>query len=372
MTARKGLYFEKKDLRNLPNSCFGASFNYASTRSTGNSSRQAHNCPQRCGNVSIPYPFGIKGCCRNEDFLITCKKIVSNSPQPQPFLGNTGIEVTNINITLGELKINNNVSKYCYNIDYSSTGDYQTTTSTLTLSNFTVSRSRNKFTVVGCDSYAYLQGFRRKEHYSAGCMSTCDSLHSVYDKSCAGSGCCQIQIPDGLYSANVTAYRFNKRENVSNFNPCTYAFIVEDGKFNFSSQYVKKIPQDKFPMVLEWSVHDYTNQEAREGISSACGLNASSYQPDSVPGYRCKCNEGYDGNPYLGCQGVSTGFLVLLVAISWIFLLLRKRRLQELKEKFFQKNGGLILQQKLSMQQGIPDIFKIFTAEELKEATNKL
>ncbi|KAF2296652.1 hypothetical protein GH714_000878 [Hevea brasiliensis] len=230
--------------------------------------------------------------------------------------------------------------------------------------------SKNKFTVVGCDSYAYLRGFRQGKPYSAGCMSTCDSLDYVYNKSCAGSGCCQIEIPDGLYSVNVTARSFNNHTGILDFSPCTYAFIVEDEKFNFSSQYLKNIPQDKFPVILEWSIDNTTNKEASRRFSSACGHNATSYRPDNVPGYRCRCEDGYDGNPYLGCQGVSIGFLVLLVAISWIFLFIRQRRLKELKEKFFQKNGGLILQQKLSMQHEIPDIFKIFTAEELKEATN--
>ncbi|KAF2291276.1 hypothetical protein GH714_022135 [Hevea brasiliensis] len=195
-------------------------------------------------------------------------------------------------------------------------------------------------------------------------MSTCDSFDSVYNKSCAGSGCCQMEIPDGLYYTNVTAYSFDSHKKVQEFNPCTYAFVVEDDKFDFSSEYLKNIPEDtEFTMVLEWSIDNST-------LSTLCKDNAESYQPDNVSGYRCRCKKGYEGNPYLGCRGVGIGFIVLFVASSWLSLGLKQRKLIKLKEKFFRENGGFILRQKFSGQQGNPDMAKIFTDEELKKATN--
>uniref|UniRef100_A0A2N9GSM4 Protein kinase domain-containing protein n=1 Tax=Fagus sylvatica TaxID=28930 RepID=A0A2N9GSM4_FAGSY len=55
---------------------------------------------------------------------------------------------------------------------------------------------------------------------------------------------------------------------------------------------------------------------------------------------------------------------------SWLYLVVKKRKLIKLKEKFFQKNGGLILEQQLSRQEGSTEMAKIFTVEELKKATN--
>ena len=63
--------------------------------------------------------------------------------------------------------------------------------------------------------------------------------------------------------------------------------------------------------------------------------------------------------------------MILLLSISWLYWGLKKRKFIRLKEKFFQQNGGLMLQQRLSRQEGSDETIKIFTAEELEKATNK-
>ena len=65
------------------------------------------------------------------------------------------------------------------------------------------------------------------------------------------------------------------------------------------------------------------------------------------------------------CTGISDGLLVFLVGGSWIYLGLKRK----LKEKFFQQNGGLLLQQ-LSNHKRVVETAIIFRAEELKKATN--
>lgn len=60
--------------------------------------------------------------------------------------------------------------------------------------------------------------------------------------------------------------------------------------------------------------------------------------------------------------------LLIIIAGCWIYWGVKKRKLIKLKEKFFQQNGGLMLQQKLS--NGSIETAKIYTAEELKKATN--
>ncbi|XP_030936421.1 wall-associated receptor kinase-like 1 [Quercus lobata] len=54
---------------------------------------------------------------------------------------------------------------------------------------------------------------------------------------------------------------------------------------------------------------------------------------------------------------------------SWLYFLIKKRKLVKLKEQFFQQNGGLILQQQLSNKEGSSETTKIYTAKELNKAT---
>nr|XP_029122171.1 wall-associated receptor kinase-like 10 [Elaeis guineensis] len=56
-------------------------------------------CPAKCGNLTIPYPFGIGQGCFREGFDITCNESV-------PFLSNGNIRVVNINLSEGQLVVN--------------------------------------------------------------------------------------------------------------------------------------------------------------------------------------------------------------------------------------------------------------------------
>ena len=60
----------------------------------------------------------------------------------------------------------------------------------------------------------------------------------------------------------------------------------------------------------------------------------------------------------------------MLVCSSWLCLIVKQRKLIKLKQRFFEQNGGLILQQKLSREEYLVETTKIFTMEELKRVTN--
>ena len=71
------------------------------------------------------------------------------------------------------------------------------------------------------------------------------------------------------------------------------------------------------------------------------------------------------------CAGICIGLLLLFVVGSWIYWGLKNRKLMKLKEKYFQQNGGLLLQQQLGDQyRGSVESARVFSEEELKKATN--
>ncbi|KAK0599916.1 hypothetical protein LWI29_009813 [Acer saccharum] len=403
--------------------------------------RPKPDCLRNCGELeSIPYPFGTEpGCYLNEDFLITCDSTHYNPPIP--FLWKSNLNVTNITMD-GRLQVQSYVSRDCYDDKGNITIKNEPS---LYMGKFTISDTKNMFTVIGCDSYGYIQGTIDEKNYSAGCMSSCDRLKDVINGSCSGFGCCQIEIPKGLKGIAVEASSFNRHEKVWQFNPCSYAFVVEGSRFNFSSSNLSATITETIPDVptaVDWAITGQGKcEEARNNQSYACKENSDCYEPpdNSAGGYLCKCKDGYQGNPYIsndcrdideckqrkykchnqafcvntegnytcqcfkgykgdgkidgkGCTpnqlpmtkislGVGLGIVMLLVVSSWIYFILRNRRLIKLKEKFFQQNGGFLLkffqqnggfllQTQLSKRSGTCDTTRIFSAEELKKATN--
>uniref|UniRef100_A0A6I9QKS7 Wall-associated receptor kinase-like 1 n=1 Tax=Elaeis guineensis var. tenera TaxID=51953 RepID=A0A6I9QKS7_ELAGV len=64
------------------------------------------------------------------------------------------------------------------------------------------------------------------------------------------------------------------------------------------------------------------------------------------------------------------GLVILIVLCFWSYWIIKKKRLIELKEKFFQKNGGLLLRQQTSSLEGSARATRMFTMEELEMATD--
>ncbi|KAG6714644.1 hypothetical protein I3842_05G212000 [Carya illinoinensis] len=383
------------------------------------------NCPNWCGNVEIPYPFGTtENCYLNDNYFINC----SNS---QPLWENHF--VTNISIQ-GELEISMFIARQCFR-DSSGVPVVDNNKHSLTSRTFTISNTKNQFVAVGCDTYAYLNAYRNNEYFRIGCMSICQSLRNVVNASCSGIGCCHVDIPTGLKNFTLEVHSYNNHTNVSKFNPCSSAFMIkQDYESKFSSAYLEEIllkPNDTFPMVLDWAIGNETCETGRRKPDYVCGQNSACYDSKNGDGYRCKCNKGYEGNPYLheGCQdineclqvpkpchakakcmnthgsfsctcredykgdgkmngtgcspkvshfkiiiialiAISIGLMVLFVGGSSLYCGLKRRKLFKLKEKFFQQNGGLLLQQKLSNDRTSMQAVKIFSIGELEKATN--
>ncbi|XP_024180958.1 putative wall-associated receptor kinase-like 16 isoform X1 [Rosa chinensis] len=382
-------------------------------------------CQDKCGNVSIPYPFGTReGCYYDEDFLITCNSTSYNPSKP--FLRVSDIEVTNISID-GKLYITQDIARACFT--KSGAPYYGNYNPYLSLKKFYISDTDNKFTGVGCDTYAEIKGYQGISlMYTGGCFSICQSTASISNYSCSGIGCCQTPIAKGMTYFTVGVGSYNNQTEVWNFNPCSYAFLVQEGKFNFTSDMLSDLRNvSQFPVVLDWSIGNETCSQIK---NNACKGNAKCLDVKNGLGYRCKCNEGYEGNPYLnGCTdineckdpviankckqrcintegnytcachkgyhnngtadsvdciadhqtifvqiilGIGVGLISLLICISWLYLVYKRWKLMKLKEKFFIQNGGLMLKQQLSERQGgaSNQTAKIFTEDQLKKATN--
>ncbi|CDY71088.1 BnaCnng71280D [Brassica napus] len=376
-------------------------------------------CKDRCGNVTIEYPFGLSpDCCYGgyNSFRLTCNETTNK-------LSAGSMQVINYSHS-GELRVLKSRSLACYN----STQLTRQVVYTTSLANLTLS-NKNRFTAVGCNTYAVMTTVIGDRNYSTGCLSLCDSTPKE-SGICSGEGCCHTSVPKRSSRFIIRSRRFDNKTSVNEFNPCFFAFLVEDGMYSFSS------PQDllnlrnvtDFPIVLDWSIGEQTCQQV--GDSKICGLNTECSDSITRAGYNCKCKTGYIGNPYLpeGCQGnlilffcffklivflkhfllhihkhncldsstcentmghflvialrpeyyvwtqiflgTTIGFLVILLVVSCVQKKMKHMKNTELRKHFFEQNGGGMLRQRLSGAGPSNIDVKIFTEEGMKEATN--
>ena len=167
-------------------------------------SKNCSDIDQTCGSLNIPYPFGTRaGCYKNEDFLITCNRTYD---PPTAFLRQSNITVTDLSLT-GELRVSVAVAQDCYEeggktIYYRGGRGNYNLDSWISLSKFPISHTKNKFTVIGCDTYAWIKGSRGTA-YRTGCMSLCSNISDVIEGSCSGIGCCQTAIPKGVMDYRI-------------------------------------------------------------------------------------------------------------------------------------------------------------------------
>ncbi|TYI92752.1 hypothetical protein E1A91_D02G093000v1 [Gossypium mustelinum] len=340
-------------------------------------------CRRRCGDVIIPYPFGTGGDCNiTAGFFINSN--TSFIPH-KPFLRNGNIEVINVS-TDGHYD--------CYNTSYRNWFFYS-----FRLSKFLINNNKNKFTAIGCDTYAV------------------------------------TSIPKDVRSYNISLRSYANHTNVLPENHCSYAFVAEVDSYTFSASDLRgfEFQSRQFPITLDWNIGNTSCNEANMDVNNfACKEYSKCVDSENNSGYLCKCLEGYEGNPYLpnGCQdinecesmspcngtarctnlpgtyncscpvgyegdgkksgtgcslpnkdqsktsplivalGVAIGFLGLLLGIVLWCWMLRQRQISKLREANFQQNGGILLREQLSKRQGYREDVKVFTAEELEKATN--
>lgn len=390
------------------------------------------NCPDKCGNMSIPYPFGIgKGCFR-EGFEINCTKDSDGFDKPY-IRENT--EVITVSIVAAQASVYQPIAFACYD-RLGNQKDESSGGINLTGTPYRLSYTRNKFTAVGCGTFAYSQDFSLLNFYLSGCQSICKDMSSVTDGApcSSGMGCCQTPFPKGHQFYEVVfaerANPYKQQNDVWSFNPCSYAFLTDQEWYVFNSSDVKKsylIERNKkgVPLVLDWAIGTETCEQAKNNLTVAYAClseNSNCLNSSNGDGYTCICSDGYQGNPYKkegcqdinecedkmkyqcygqctnfpgsfncscpsgtrgdhtrqgGCQRQATLPLFAKILIGGVCTILfsvvmhlvyEKSKLIRAKQKYFRHNGGLFLQEQI--KQNKYHRFKIFSAEEIRSATN--
>ncbi|KAK9673397.1 hypothetical protein RND81_12G165100 [Saponaria officinalis] len=369
------------------------------------------NCVDHCGDVQIPYPFGIgPNCYREPPYEIICN---ASFGSPKPFLREFNLEVLDINwpgrysrqdpretnsddkgqiITVGMPRQN-----IC-----TSDGTKEIRSYDFKGSPYFYSMDDNVLMMEGCGGSALLKNRDRK--VLAGCASVCDSdAPNMSGTTCFGIGCCQASMPsyEGyVRGRGVDFYEINvgfEQPIKSNICNASVALIDSSSMENFNGSLSSL---EIFPTTLYWmdSVGQLLPTENKENFSFI--------------DQEFECHYPYEGNPFIpyGCQVVEEchkcksrcelgrnptgqgfyycekhlllrrapflgfiaglGFVLLVLGSYWLYRYVKWRREIRRKAEHFKRNGGLLLQQQMSSDEGAVETTKFFAVAELEKATD--
>ncbi|KAK3432164.1 hypothetical protein EUGRSUZ_E03946 [Eucalyptus grandis] len=240
-------------------------------------------CNRQCGDMTVPFPFGLnEDCAWSPDLVLWC-----NHTSGILNLGKN-IPVYNISLVSGTMTVGLYRAFDCYNESGSMLDSSKPDLSITLGQQYTLSDTRNKLTVFGCDTSARMSDAAGT--FGSGCFSYCrEDINFTTESACSGLGCFR------------------------SFSSCGSAFVVDQETFNVSN-YKLPVPPDMQKevysnAVLDWVVQrNLTCKEAQSNRSIyACG-GANSICSDfkNGQGYLCFCKHGYTGNPYAspGCQDI--------------------------------------------------------------------
>ncbi|TVU27777.1 hypothetical protein EJB05_19278, partial [Eragrostis curvula] len=266
-------------------------------------------CRDRCGNISIPYPFGIGAGCYRDDGLAGFELRCDDTRSP-PLLsiygGGYNHQLTSLSLAAGEATAYHNASRQCFN----DTGGFVNGNSVYTslgTSPYLFSPAKNRLVALGCPNLGYFVD--GAGYYVSGCMSVCRPSQYTIPGECTGVGCCQSEIPTGLNLFEPHQYNFPMGQGDEIFSAdrtaCHYVLLVgtEWIGLSYSNRaYANRTSDFAVPVVLDWAVRNVGNCSAakRNMTDYACrSVNSTCVNSTNGAGYRCNCSEGYEGNPYL-------------------------------------------------------------------------
>ncbi|CAO2837540.1 unnamed protein product [Amaranthus hypochondriacus] len=398
------------------------------------------NCPDKCGNITIPYPFGIgHNCYYNPPIgsVAYYSFICDNTTNPPTLLfHDTNLQVVDVSLN-GKMLMNHYVSYSCFD---ENKYEEKYILSISLLGRITISSTENSLVAIGCDTYAWFggTGISNGTRFNSGCMTVCNSAQrGLLVDECSGIGCCLGFIPDSVNNISIEAKSFKNHSNMLDFNPCSVAFMVAKdampsslGDFlGLNASHFKNL---QLPVVHYWSIGTKDCATAKSLGEHLCKGNTSCLDLPYQTGYRCLCNPGFQGNPYLyDCQDIDEcaqgnnelchkpsycvntigsydcvcpqGYVgegtkndpcvldlnnvqrikyKLLVGLSitlgsilstligwWLYSIMKRRKVVRQRAKYFERNGGLLLQKQVYSDE-VVDRIKIFTIEELEKATD--
>ncbi|PUZ52081.1 hypothetical protein GQ55_6G241700 [Panicum hallii var. hallii] len=268
-------------------------------------------CTSRCGNISIPHPFGVEPGCFLPGLNVTCRN--STSGVPELFLGDGTVQALEISIPNSTVRINATFAYFpgSYGTYDPSLGPNITNGGTWSGAlgePYTLGSWSNKLFVRGCNVQVVVVGDRGR--ILSSCASLCnwdDDDHGWFTPvtpDCSGVGCCQANIMEERSSYEFKVLRMNGMPGPTSD---AVVWIADSEVISSYPTFAGYVPLGRLPAVLDWRINHTT---CHGNASSAACHSSHSLCRNSTggrPAHLCECAQGYEGNPYItnGCKDIN-------------------------------------------------------------------
>ncbi|XVF65405.1 hypothetical protein PTKIN_Ptkin09bG0246200 [Pterospermum kingtungense] len=366
-------------------------------------------CNEKCGTIAIPYPFGTKkGCYMNDWFRVSCNQ---TGDGPKPFISSINLQLLNASFLQGSVIVNNSITySNCGNKDEVENG----VSVNLQGTPFYFSDITNRFFSVGCGSFVTVH--RNPTDYPLG---GCQQPRCYSNIHVTSNASCNTIIPQGLSSFAVKMTEIILTIAARDHADLPSWLIQENGISSWTND-PSTFPGPKFghvPTALQWGLPKRGLCQLKEGLNilcssdsqycwsyisstelCVCSVNILYFDVNLYSTDVCQDNRNCSDAKYKYCHllslnahgsspptkkpkesqnwiiiiscSASIGTAVVLLCTWRIYKVLKRRKSIKLKQKYFRRNGGLLLQQQLSSNEGNVEKIRLFASKELEKATD--
>ncbi|KAG8482651.1 hypothetical protein CXB51_024276 [Gossypium anomalum] len=371
---------------------------------------------ESCGNITFHYPFRMDQDDSNDDwFEVICIKKASGKKVPFLNINGMNLQILDFNFLSGTVMVNHPTTYFNCRKDHRNGMSLN-----LTGTRFYYSDAYNNFWSSGCDNLVTVFG-SEIDNLIGGCLQPSCKIN---DETSSIDGCI-VNVPQGLSSFYVNMSNKLDSSDYRRKRSCEFASMISydyDLTFNVSNT-------THVPTQLQWGTRIFGVCQLNKSLDTSCTSDGEycwsrlssnhlcvcdrdinvdyltlctdgkcrNYKYCSIlclttPSYYCSSKSyppHYEYNStrfrcerkiqtqnshsltsiIVGCS-TSIGTLFLLLATWSMYKVPKRKQKIILKQKYFKRNGGLLLQQHLSSNEGNVEKIKLFTSKEMEKATD--
>ncbi|TYI63446.1 hypothetical protein E1A91_D09G018400v1 [Gossypium mustelinum] len=349
---------------------------------------------ESCGNVIFHYPFSMKAQDdSNNWFKVICNKTANEKEVPSLNINGTNLQILDFKFLDGTIKVNHPITYLNCRKNH-----HNGMSLNLKGTRFYYSDS-NYFWSSGCGNLVTIFD-NEIDNLIGGCLQP----NCRFNKKTSSIGGCPFTLPKGLSSFFANISDMVDSSDYRRKRSCEFASLISPDSdltddFDLSNR-------THVPMQLQWGTQISGECYLNDSSDTSCTFDGKYCWSRLSPIHLCACSRDTEDFSYLrsckdscpphyeynstgfrcerkiktqnthnlksiivGCS-TSVGTLFLLLATWSMYKVLKRKQKIMLKQNYFKRNGGLLLQQHLSSNEGNVEKIKLFTSKEMEKATD--